>query len=155
MTHKGFTLVEIMIVVAIIALLAAIAIPNLLRSRLSAQEAGAVAALHTILAAEEQYRASNPVYSDLPTLGLDNPPYVDSRLATGTKQGYVFVATPNNTGPRGSGVNFHATAAHANAQGHSYYVDEGGVICRSNAIGAVVPGAHAAAGCPAGYSEIQ
>ena len=155
MKPKGFTLVEIMIVVAIIALLAAIAIPNLLRARLSAQETAAIAALRVILAAEQQYRASNPTYSDLPTLGLDNPPYVDTRLATGTKQGYVFVATPDNTGPGGSGVDFYATAVHTNAQGHSYYVDGGGVVCRSDVIGAAAPVAQAVVGCPPGYSEIQ
>ena len=152
MKPKGFTLVEIMIVVAIIALLAAIAIPNLLRARVSAQESAAVAALHTILAAEQQFRAANPVYTDIPTLGVDNPPYVDGALATGIKHGYNFVATPN------AGTDFYATAApQALAQAHTFYVDESGVVCRSAVTNTVAPVAHVAAGnlCPAGFAEIQ
>jgi len=56
--RKGFTLVEIMIVVAIIALLAAIAIPNLLRARLNANDAAAKASLQALVTAIESYAAS-------------------------------------------------------------------------------------------------
>lgn len=150
MKKKGFTLVEIMIVVAIIALLAAIAIPNLLRARISAQESAAAAALHTVLTAEVQFRASNATYANLATLGAATPPYIDGTLAGGVKQGYNFVAVPN------AGTNFYATAAPATlAQAHTFYVDEDGVLCRSDATGTAAPGAHTDAGCPAGFTEVQ
>lgn len=147
---KGFTLVEIMIVVAIIALLAAIAIPNLLRARVSAQEAAAAAALHTVAAAEIQYRATNATYATLAQLGAAAPPYIDSTLAAGAKQGYNFVAAPN------AGANFYATAAPVTlAQSNTFYIDEDGILCRSNAAGTAAPAAHTAAGCPGGFTEMQ
>jgi prepilin-type N-terminal cleavage/methylation domain-containing protein len=150
---KGFTLVEIMIVVAIIALLAAIAIPNLLRSRISAQEAAAAAALHTVAAAEVQYRATHPNYVALANLDDDNPPYIDSTLAGGTKQGYSFAASPI-TGSEGS--QFIATAAPQTlTQAHTFYIDEDGVLCRSNATNTAAPTTHTDTGCPSGFSEMQ
>lgn len=90
--RKGFTLVEIMIVVAIIALLAAIAIPNLLRARHNANEAAAIASLRTLSTAEESYRAAqNPTtYGTLAQLAGAVPPYIDATLAGGAKQGYNF-----------------------------------------------------------------
>ena len=65
MNRKAFTLVEIMIVVAIIALLAAIAIPNLLRARLSANDALAQSTLRTISTAIETYATATN--GDFPT----------------------------------------------------------------------------------------
>jgi len=92
---RGFTLVEIMIVVAIIALLAAIAIPNLLRARHNANEAAAIASLRTLSTAEESYRAAQnpPRYGTLALLAAAVPPYIDVTLAAGAKQGYNFVMT--------------------------------------------------------------
>lgn len=148
--RKGFTLVEIMIVVAIIALLAAIAIPNLLRARVNAQEAAAAAALHTVAAAEISYRATNPDYATLAELGSATPPYIDSTLSGGSKQGYTFAVTTNATAD-----NFFGTAIHGSTQAHTFYIDEDGILCRSDAIGAAVPGSHQASGCPSNYTEMQ
>jgi len=97
---KGFTLVEIMIVVAIIALLAAIAIPNLLKQRIAANESAAQATLRTISAALETYAAANKgTYPDGTTVTIANladkkkfdPPYINENYADGVvHQGYKF-----------------------------------------------------------------
>lgn len=152
MRRKGFTLVEIMIVVAIIALLAAIAIPNLLRARVNAQESAAASAMHTITSAQVSWRATNSTYATLAQLGAATPPYIDSTLAGGSKQSYTF-AIPQQTASQ-----FYATAVPQTlAQAHSFYIDEGGILCRSDAVGTAAAGGHTAAGtnCPAGYSEVQ
>ena len=62
LANRGFTLVEIMIVVAIIALLAAIAIPNVLRSRTSANESAAIGNVHALVTGLEMYRTVNNSY---------------------------------------------------------------------------------------------
>ena len=129
--RKGFTLVEIMIVVAIIALLAAIAIPNLLRARANANEAAAVAALKTVASAAISYRSVNISYPlVLASMASPNatPPYIDSTLGCTTqpcaKSGYSFAMT--------GGVNtFTATAVPQDYQVsgiRSFYLDESGVI---------------------------
>ncbi|MBN3040519.1 MAG: prepilin-type N-terminal cleavage/methylation domain-containing protein [Candidatus Omnitrophica bacterium] len=148
--YKGFTLVEIMIVVGIILLLAGIAIPNLLRARLSGREAAASGALRTISAAEISYRATHSSYANLSQLYEDSPPYIDSVLATGNRQGYIFVV---------NGVNsrqFFATAEPQFLyQGHSYYTDEDGLLCRSNNVNVSAPTTHISSGCPSNFTEIE
>lgn len=128
MGRKGFTLVEIMIVVAIIALLAAIAIPNLLRARHNANEAAAIASLRTISTAMESYRAAQttPTYpAALTDLSSATPPYIDATLAGGTKQGYGYVLS-------GAGANQYTVTATPTTSGVTgtriFVVTESGVI---------------------------
>jgi len=108
---QGFTLVEIMIVVSIIALMMLISVPNLLKARLAANESAAIAALKTISSAAHTFRAGNPGYpSDLVELHEELPPYIDSVLASGLKNGYRFSLEGTDADSRGYWQGFLAQA---------------------------------------------
>jgi prepilin-type N-terminal cleavage/methylation domain-containing protein len=139
----GFTLVEIMIVVAIMSLLAAIAIPNLLRARHNANEAAAIAALRTISTASESFRsAQTPTTypANLATLSAAVPPYIDANLAAATaagtaKQGYFYTYALVNANQ----YRCTATPAVAGTTGtRVFFVDESGVIRLNNSAGAPI-----------------
>ena len=144
MNKKGFTLVEIMVVVAIIALLAAIATTNLLRTRLNANEGAAIGNMHTLVTVLGSFQAVQTPSSYPATLGIlsaANPPYVDAVLAGGTKQGYIFTYVPGAIGSRGAIDAYTLTASPVTpgvTGNRVFFADQSGVIRLNDAAGAPI-----------------
>jgi type IV pilus assembly protein PilA len=138
--QKGFSLIELLIVVAIILIIAAIAIPNLLRSKMAANEASAVGSLRTLNTASVAYSTTYGTYPPgLPNLGPSSAPsstaadLIDSVLAGGTKSGYTFTFS---AGASNLSYNITAAPSTAGVTGQRYfYTDQSGVI-RANTAGA-------------------
>ena len=148
--EHGFTLVEIMIVVAIIALLAAIAIPNVLRGRTSANESAAIGNMRALISSAEMFRSTQQSYPGTGTWNADmyngvnvpepnfGPPSFDKTMnggntaAGGLVQGYVYnyVPTPAACATANcTGYNITAIPQTNQRTGtRSFFVDESGVI---------------------------
>jgi len=153
--QKGFSLIELLIVVAIILIIAAIAIPNLLRSRMAANEASAVGSLRTINTAEVTFSSTFPDSGyavalanlggaagacNAGTIGTTTAAcLLDPVLSLGTKSGYVFTsngATPAANGALETYIS-SATATNVGTTGQrGFGSDQSGVIYYTLAGGA-------------------
>jgi prepilin-type N-terminal cleavage/methylation domain-containing protein len=151
----GFTLIELMMVAAIIVIIAAIAIPQLLRSRMNSNEGDAIGCLRTLSSAQTSFQASatNDIdgdgqgeYGTFAQLSSATPMFIDDSLGSGKKNGYWYqITTPGNVND--AEVMWEATAfpvSKGRTGNRTFYIDESGVL-RGSDYGGPVGGAGVAA----------
>ena len=141
-SSRGFSLIELLIVVAIILIIAAIAIPDLLKSRQAANQASAVGSLRTINTSEVTYASTYTTGFSTTLLQLDgtttpsdanNAGLIDSVLALGTKSGCSFAYASFVVGGRIGAYNATAGPTAGPGNGNFYYTDHSGVIRQNTA----------------------
>lgn len=138
--QKGFSLIELLIVVAIILIIASIAIPNLLRARISANESSAVGSIRAINTAMISYMSAYPTVGYAATLSALGgttcaPPnstsgcLIDTQLASGSKSGYNFTLT-GVTGSPASTYQIIGAPAVANQTGVRHFCSFADAVIR-------------------------
>ncbi len=146
--QKGFSLIELLIVIAIILIIAAIAIPNLLRSRMAANEASAVSSMRSINTAQIAYNATFPTVgyaNSLAPLGPGstdctspgaatsaNSCLLDNVLSSGKKAGYSFVVAGVGTTPN-TDYATNASPVTPGSSGQRYFFSNATGVIRYNA----------------------
>ena len=136
MSAKGFTLIELMIVVAILGIIVALAMPNLIESRKAANEASAVSALRTISSAQELYNTRYSSYGTSNQLDIAN--MIDSVLAGATtsnspKNGYYFLIDVSGSGAAWSCI--ARPSSWGTTGERNFKIDQTGVIYYNITIG--------------------
>jgi len=147
--QKGFSLIELLIVVTIILVLAAVAIPNLLRSRMSANEASALASMRTIVTSEIIYSTTYTIgfSGSLPSLSDGGAPtnctppaipvaasacLIDASLATGTKSGYTFTYAATSGGGVNDTYKLNADPISSGVSGQRHFYTDDTDVLRVN-----------------------
>ena len=135
--NRGFTLIELMIVISIISIIAAISIPSFLRARMTSNEGCAIATMRTISTAQQQFQSGAVLpfpsgmgrYSpDLATLGAPLPPFIDTVLAAGNKQGFIFTTVGGGV-DGGPAFVVNGVPLSVGASGNrAFYTDQSGLI---------------------------
>ena len=122
-TERGFSLIELLIVVVILGVIMAIAVPGLRRAKQNAQMGSAIQSLRTLTTAQFLYERKNKVYGTLAQLVPEGT--IDNALGTGSKSEYTFVMTLNATATK-----FSITAAPQTDLAHMdyFYTDESSII---------------------------
>jgi type IV pilus assembly protein PilA len=139
---EGFSLIELLIVVAIILVIAAIAIPSFLHSRMAANESAAVAAIRTLNTAQISYNSAYPTVGFAGTLAVltdsgagcapptpTNACLIDANLAGGQRSGYYFTLT-NVTGTPNSTYSVIASPILVNYSGIRYFCSYADAVVR-------------------------
>jgi type IV pilus assembly protein PilA len=146
--QSGFSLIELLVVVAIILIIAAIAIPSFMRAKISANESSAVSSIHAVDTAEITYSSMygsvgySVALADLGTGGQSPCPgtatascFIDPTLASGTKSGYVFTYVQNASQTPSIQFTINADPVVPDITGQKgFYSDESNII-RYNSTG--------------------
>jgi type IV pilus assembly protein PilA len=123
--NKGFSLIELMIVVLVIGIIAALSMPNLAKSKMAAHESSAISGMRTLVTAQITFAArsgSGNFAADLTELEAAN--LIDSVMGSGTAEAYSFAIS-------GSGVQFTVDArplVYGSSGIRSFFTDESGAI---------------------------
>lgn len=146
--NRGFTLIELMIVVAVLVIIVSIAVPSLIRSKMAANEASAIGALRTLTSAEVNFQAVCAVdadsdgigeYGSFSQLSAAGPAYIDDSLGSGAKAGYFFMITTSGVASLDE-IMWDATAypiSKSRTANKTFYIDESGVLRGSDVGGAL------------------